>query len=159
MTSPYSNQDSTRISRPQTFQSVLHKRLPPKALSGNPVRTPLTLRAFSVSPLNKLLWLYSLSFVQEIHSSFDPWDKNLALPLHWWAGLALSVYCSLYWQTSVRYILEVKKKVSSSREDLPWLLHHQPGTPYVMSKAWDLFPCDMISGCEGCEGFSTSDLL
>lgn len=38
------------------------------------------LRAFSVSLLNKLLSLYSLSSVCEIHSSASR-DKNLALPL------------------------------------------------------------------------------
>ena len=41
-------------------------------VAGNPVRTPLT---FSESLLNKLLWLYSLSFVHEIYSSIS-WDKT-----------------------------------------------------------------------------------
>ena len=39
------------------------------------------LRAFSVSLLNKLLSLCSLSVVREIHSS-SPWDKTQAPPYH-----------------------------------------------------------------------------
>ena len=77
--SPCSNQDGKRISGPQTSPSILKKRLPLKALSGNPCGATLILESFFIpycSHLHLINFHFSSPiFVHEIHS-LTLWDKN-----------------------------------------------------------------------------------